>query len=53
MSAGDRLLDIVGLHAGYDGVAVVRDLDLTVDASASTALFAASTSRTRTARRLF
>ena len=30
MSGDERLLDVVGLHAGYDGVAVVRDLDLTV-----------------------
>jgi len=33
-----RLLDLVGLHAGYDGVAVVRDLDLHVDAGEIVAL---------------
>lgn len=27
----ERLLDIAGLHTGYDGVAVVRDLELHVD----------------------
>jgi branched-chain amino acid transport system ATP-binding protein len=27
----ERVLDIKGLHAGYDGVAVVRDLDLHVE----------------------
>jgi branched-chain amino acid transport system ATP-binding protein len=33
-----RVLDLVGLHAGYDGVAVVRDLDLHVDAGEIVAL---------------
>ena len=33
-----RLLDLVGLHAGYDGVTVVRDLDLHVDAGEVVAL---------------
>jgi len=28
---GGRLLELRGLHAGYDGVAVVRDLDLHID----------------------
>ncbi len=35
---GDRLLTIDGLHAGYDGVAVVRDLHLHVDAGEVVAL---------------
>ncbi|MDW3179809.1 MAG: ABC transporter ATP-binding protein [Acidimicrobiia bacterium] len=34
----DRLLEIEGLHAGYDGVAVVRDLDLHVEAGEVVAL---------------
>ena len=34
----ERLLDISGLHVGYDGVAVVRDLDLHVDAGEVVAL---------------
>lgn len=34
----DRLLEIEGLHAGYDGVAVVRDLDLHVAAGEVVAL---------------
>jgi branched-chain amino acid transport system ATP-binding protein len=34
----DRLLDLAGLHTGYDGVAVVRDLDLHVDAGEIVAL---------------
>jgi branched-chain amino acid transport system ATP-binding protein len=29
-TTSDRLVDIRGLHAGYDGIAVVRDLDLHV-----------------------
>jgi len=33
-----RVLDVVGLHAGYDGAAVVRDLDLHVDAGEIVAL---------------
>ena len=33
-----RLLDVVGLHAGYDGVTVLRDLDLHVDAGEIVAL---------------
>ena len=33
-----RLLTIEGLHAGYDGVAVVRDLDLHVGAGEVVAL---------------
>jgi branched-chain amino acid transport system ATP-binding protein len=33
-----RVLDVVGLHAGYDGVAVVRDLDLHVEAGEIVAL---------------
>ena len=33
-----RLLDLAGLHAGYDGVTVVRDLDLHVDAGEVVAL---------------
>ncbi|MEO1060297.1 MAG: ABC transporter ATP-binding protein [Actinomycetota bacterium] len=34
----DRLIDIQGLHAGYGGIAVVRDLDLHVDAGEVVAL---------------
>ncbi len=34
----DRLIDIQGLHAGYGGIAVVRDLDLQVDAGEVVAL---------------
>ncbi len=34
----ERLLTIDGLHTGYDGVAVVRDLSLTVDAGEVVAL---------------
>jgi len=34
----DRLLDMTGLQAGYDGIAVVRDLDLHVDAGEIVAL---------------
>jgi len=34
----DHLLSIEGLHTGYDGVAVVRDLDLHVDAGEVVAL---------------
>ena len=34
----ERLLTIRGLHAGYSGVAVVRDLDLHVDAGEVVAL---------------
>ncbi|MDG2261621.1 MAG: ATP-binding cassette domain-containing protein, partial [Actinomycetota bacterium] len=33
-----RLLTIESLHAGYDGVAVIRDVDLTVDAGEVVAL---------------
>ncbi len=33
-----RVLDVQGLHAGYDGVAVVRDLDLHVEAGEVVAL---------------
>jgi branched-chain amino acid transport system ATP-binding protein len=34
----DHLIDLQGLHAGYDGIAVVRDLDLTVGAGEVVAL---------------
>ena len=34
----DRLIDIEGLHAGYDGIPVVRDLTLHVDAGEVVAL---------------
>ena len=34
----DRLIDIDGLHAGYDGIPVVRDLSLHVDAGEVVAL---------------
>ncbi|MEM9038019.1 MAG: ABC transporter ATP-binding protein [Actinomycetota bacterium] len=34
----ERLIDIQGLHAGYGGIAVVRDLDLHVDAGEVVAL---------------
>ncbi len=34
----DRLIDIQGLHAGYGGIAVVRDLDIHVDAGEVVAL---------------
>lgn len=36
--AGERLVDVKGLHAGYGGIAVVRDLDLHIDAGEVVAL---------------
>ncbi|MEM1333971.1 MAG: ABC transporter ATP-binding protein [Actinomycetota bacterium] len=37
-TAGDRLVDVRGLHAGYGGIPVVRDLDLHIDAGEVVAL---------------
>jgi branched-chain amino acid transport system ATP-binding protein len=34
----ERLVELTGLHTGYDGIAVVRDLDLHVDAGEVVAL---------------
>jgi branched-chain amino acid transport system ATP-binding protein len=34
----ERLIDVKGLHAGYDGIPVVRDLDLHIDAGEVVAL---------------
>ena len=34
----DTLIEVQGLHAGYGGIPVVRDLDLTVDAGEVVAL---------------
>jgi branched-chain amino acid transport system ATP-binding protein len=37
-STGERLIEIEGLHAGYGGIPVLRDLDLHVDAGEVVAL---------------